>query len=89
MADLIVNLKFVNVDAIPKIEKIRVEQSAVSRIMDWYGAFYAGDDYHVYINNRLQAMGINGELEPVTIDATATRTSRSKLLKIQGGDGNG
>ena len=65
---MIVKLKFVNRDATPRIEEMRVEQSAVSRIMDWYGAYYAGDDYDVYINNRLQNLGINGELEPVTIE---------------------
>lgn len=84
MADLIVNLKFVNRDATPEIEEMRVEQSAVSRIMDWYGAFFAGDDYDVYVNNRLQDLGINGELEPPTIDASVS-AYHAKPLKIKGG----
>lgn len=66
---MIVTLKFVNRDASPEVQEMRVERDAVQRIMDWYGAFYAGDDYDVYVNGRRQNLGINGELEPVTIDA--------------------
>jgi hypothetical protein len=47
---------------------MRVERSAVSHIMDWYGAFCSGDDYDVLINGRKQKMGINGEFEPLVID---------------------
>lgn len=77
---MIVKLKFVNRDATPRIEEMRVEQSAVSRIMDWYGAYYAGDDYDVYINNRPQNLGINGELEPVTIEEAPIEAAPIPLL---------
>ena len=79
--DIIVKLKFFNRDADPHVEEMCVERSAVSRIMDWYGAFYAGDDYDVYINNRIQELGINGELEPMTIDGDQSH----ELLDFKGG----
>jgi len=74
---MIVTLKFVNADARPQTQEMRVERDAVERIMDWYGAYCAGDDYAVYINGRLQRLGINGELEPVTIDGTISTLSAS------------
>lgn len=64
----IVNLRFDNRDADDSVT-MRVERSAVPLIMAWYGAYYAGDDYDVFISNRKKLIGINGELEPVTIDA--------------------
>jgi len=69
---MIVTLKFVNRDASPQVQEMRVERDAVQRIMDWYGAFYAGDDYDVYVNGRRQILGINGEMEPETINVTPT-----------------
>lgn len=69
---MIVTLKFVNHDASPTVQEMRVDRDAVERIMDWYGAYYAGDDYEVYVNGRRQSLGINGELEPVTIEVVNT-----------------
>ena len=69
---MIVTLKFVNHDASPTVQEMRVDRDAVERIMDWYGAYYAGDDYEVYVNGRRQSLGINGELEPVTIEVANT-----------------
>lgn len=63
---MIVTLTFDNRTAEERTE-LRVGRSAVNQIMEWYGAYYAGDDYDVLINGRPQALGINGELEPVTI----------------------
>ena len=64
---MIVTLVFDNRTAEERIE-LKVDRSAAAPIMDWYGAFYAGDDYDVYVNNVRQCLGINGELEPLTID---------------------
>lgn len=50
-------------------------KDSVPHILDWYGAFYAGDDYAVFINGRAQPLGINGELEPLVIDATPANTN--------------
>jgi predicted transcriptional regulator len=67
MTDGFVTLAFDNRDN-GEVISMRVERAAVRHIMDWYGAFCAGDDYDVFINGRKQAMGINGEYEPVVID---------------------
>lgn len=64
---MIVNLRFENRTAEETIS-LRVDRKAVPKIMDWYGAYYAGDDYDVKVNGRIQELGINGEMEPVTID---------------------
>ncbi len=78
----IVTLRFDNRDAMGEDEgkvqsiKLRVERSAVKHIMAWYGAYYAGDDYDVFINGRKQAKDKNGEFEHETVDteAVAART---------------
>jgi len=49
--------------------ELLLHKSAVPKVMDWYGAYYAGDDYDVFVNGRKQNLGINGELEPITIEA--------------------
>jgi hypothetical protein len=71
--ETIVTLHFANRDATPQVVMLRVERSAASHIMNWYGAYFAGDDYDVFINGTKQDLGINGELEPLTIDATDAR----------------
>ena len=63
-----VKLKFANRTAEETIT-LTVDRTAVSHIMNWYGGYYAGDDYDVFINGTKQSLGINGELEPMTIDA--------------------
>ncbi len=70
----VVTLRFVNRTAVdeewwPENIKLRVEREAVPHMMAWYGAYYAGDDYDVFINGREVGKGINGEFEPVMIDA--------------------
>ncbi len=75
----IVTLRFDNRDAMGEDEEkvqsieLRVERSAVKHIMAWYGAYYAGDDYDVFINGRQQAMDKNGEFEHATIVAEVVR----------------
>ncbi len=64
---MIVTLTFENRTAENSIS-LRVARSACPPIMDWYGAYYGGDDYDGLINGRKQELGINGELEAVTID---------------------
>lgn len=64
---MIVTLTFENRTAENTID-LRVARAAVPKIMEWYGAYYAGDDYTVTVNGKIQPMGINGEHEPETID---------------------
>lgn len=59
---MIVELKFVNVDASPKTTALMVDEEAIAPIMDWYGAFYAGDRYAVYRDGERLNKGLNGEL---------------------------
>lgn len=49
--------------------ELRVSRDAVPHIMAWYGAYYAGDDYEVFINGREVGKDRNGEFEPPTIEA--------------------
>lgn len=64
---MIVTLTFENRTAGNSVS-LRVSRTACPPIMDWYGAYCAGDDYDVLINGKKQALGINGELEGATID---------------------
>ena len=62
MADETVQtLVFNNADATPKTVALRVTAQAVPDIMEWYGAFFAGDRYTVALDGRNIPMGINGE----------------------------
>jgi hypothetical protein len=65
MTDDIVTLRFTNIDAgsngVPDVVTMRIDRGSVPHVMDWYGAFYAGDDYDVRLNGRKLKMGINGE----------------------------
>ncbi len=58
----------------PDRHAFHISRDGVPLVMDWYGAFYAGDDYSVFINGVKQVRGINGELEGVTIDGTTSET---------------
>tara|TARA_R110000822_G_scaffold86011_2_gene200735 strand:+ start:2142 stop:2336 length:195 start_codon:yes stop_codon:yes gene_type:complete len=55
-------LKFVNADATPKTEIIHVDAEALPRVMEWYGAFHAGDWYDVFIDGLKVAKDQNGAL---------------------------
>lgn len=57
-----VELKFVNSDATPKIVRLAVSRDSVAPIMEWYGSFYVGDRYAVYIDGVKVRKGLNGEL---------------------------
>ena len=37
-------------------------------IMAWYGAYYSGDPYEVFINGRPVSTDLNGEPEVMTLD---------------------
>jgi hypothetical protein len=82
-----VRLKFENRDACEDgpahVIEMRVNREAVTHIMDWYGAFFAGDDYDVFINGQAQEMGINGEYQPVVIDVEAEPIGRKLLTSTK------
>jgi hypothetical protein len=56
----IVRLVFNNADATPKTEVLNVSKDCVARIMEWYGAFCAGDRYTVTMDGRNVRMDQNG-----------------------------
>jgi hypothetical protein len=55
-------LKFVNSDATPKTQIVHVDAEALPRVMEWYGAFCAGDRYAVFIDGIKADKDQNGEL---------------------------
>lgn len=57
-----VELKFVNSDAIPKTVVITCNGESVAPIMAWYGAYYARDRYAVYVDGVKLKKDQNGEL---------------------------
>ena len=59
-ADDMVTLVFNNADATPKSTVLRINRDSVPHVMDWYGAFYAGDRYAVTMDGRNVRMDING-----------------------------
>jgi len=79
MATQIVTLRFTNrFLSPPDVVEMQISREAVAHVMDWYGAFFAGDDYDVRLNGRKLRLGINGEYEPPTLDAKASRKAISK-----------
>ena len=61
MSDDIGTLVFMNADATPKNTSVTCSVESVAPIMNWYGAYFAGDRYTVAFNGRNVPMGINGE----------------------------
>lgn len=59
-----VTLEIMNKDAVEALITLKVDQASVAKIVMWYGAFYAGDDYAVYVDNVLQKLDHNGEIVP-------------------------
>jgi len=57
-----IELKFVNSDAKPKVATIRCDTMSMPLIMAWYGAYYAGDRYAVYADGEKLPKDRNGEL---------------------------
>ncbi len=56
-----VELKFVNSDACPKVTIIQCNCQSIAPIMAWYGAYYAGDRYAVYADGEKIPKDMNGE----------------------------
>lgn len=57
-----IELKFVNSDAKPKVATVRCDSTSMPLVMAWYGAYYAGDRYAVYADGEKLAKDQNGEL---------------------------
>lgn len=53
---MLVTLTFINRTAgengATEVVKMQISRDAVEIVMDWYGAFCAGDDYDVLVNGR-------------------------------------
>lgn len=59
-------LQFVNSDARPKIATVECSKESIPQIMQWYGAFFAGDRYYVTADGAKLKKDQNGELiEPI------------------------
>jgi len=57
-----VELKFVNSDARPKIATVRCDSASIAPIMAWYGSFFAGDRYAVFVDGDKVEKDRNGEI---------------------------
>ena len=65
--DDMVTLQITNRSAVdggrpPLVVEMTINRNATCDVLDWYGAYAAGDDYDVRINGRMARLGINGEL---------------------------
>jgi len=59
-----IELKFINSDARPKTQTIHCGTASIAPIMAWYGAYFAGDRYSVFVNGQKIAKDKNGEAHP-------------------------
>jgi hypothetical protein len=55
-------LLFVNRDATPKNTLLQVDTASIEPIMAWYGAYYSGDRYKVFVDGARVQKDQNGEL---------------------------
>ena len=55
-------LVFSNAEAKPHNVALDLTLESVPHVMEWYGAFFAGDRYTVTLDGRNVPMGINGEM---------------------------
>ena len=63
-----VDLEFYNPEATPCVVRLNVSRASVAPIMEWYGAFCAGDEYAVMIDGEEVPQDINGEFLHDTIE---------------------
>ena len=69
---MITRLKFINQHSDPEVVEIHLARpSDAATIMDWYGAYFGGDDYVVEINGRRVPIDQNGSYDAGMIDASA------------------
>lgn len=57
-----VKIEIKNNDACQTHWVMQVDAASVEQIVEWYGAFYAGDDYTVTLDGVLQTLDHNGEI---------------------------
>ena len=55
-------LRFIDLDARPTTQILHVSNDSIAPIMAWYGAYYAGDRYSVFVDGEKVAKDHNGEL---------------------------
>lgn len=58
-----IEMKFNNRDAIPKVAVIKTRRADAPAIARWYSAFYAGDKYTLHIDGQKVALDNNGEMK--------------------------
>lgn len=64
-----ITLKFINQE-VDEPQVIKCDRASIPMIMEWYGAFYAGDSYEVFANGRRLEKDKNGCMEMPIIDVT-------------------
>jgi len=68
---IIRELMFFNYDATPQEVRMHVAPDAIPNIMAWYGAYFAGDRYNVFVDGRRVEKDQNGERVTPEIDGVA------------------
>lgn len=54
-------LTFKNSEARPRVQQVKCDAASVPLIMQWYGAFFAGDEYEVRLDGLKIKIDRNGE----------------------------
>ena len=55
-------LKFLNSDARPKECVVHVSKDSIAPVMAWYGSYFSGDRYAVFVDGTNVPKDQNGEL---------------------------
>lgn len=69
-------LKFINADATPRECVLHVSTTSIAPIMDWYGSFYAGDTYRVFVDGKRVKVDQNGGLIGTPFHASPVTTPK-------------
>ncbi len=56
-----VEIMFFNYDATPREAKFLISRDGIDLVRAWYGAYYAGDRYNVFVNGKRVEKDQNGE----------------------------
>lgn len=63
-----VELRFFNYAATPKEVKFSIGRDGIEPVMAWYGSYFAGDRYNVFVDGKRVEKDRNGELVSPVID---------------------
>lgn len=84
---ILFHIGFHNVDAARQIETVTVAYlKDVAKVVRWYGAFFAGDEYAVTVNGEQIEIDQNGAVVHIKDDCPATAINPIELNELPPGD---